>query len=220
MPLAIFDLDDTLINGDSDHAWGEFLVSQQRVDSATYKQKNDAFYRDYREGRLDYDEYLAFALAPFAQIPKHELLALRDTFMRDIIAPMLQDSAVALLQQHRNAGDFILVITSTSRFVVEPICQLLGVDALIATELETDTAGNYTGRPTGLPSYQEGKITRLQQWLAENTCDMQGSSFYSDSINDLPLLLEVDRPVAVDPDDKLRKEAEARGWEIISLRDS
>lgn len=218
MPLAIFDLDNTLINGDSDHAWGEYLVTRNLVDPDYFKTMNDRFYQDYQHGRLDHGAYLEFALQPFAKLDRKTLQQLHCDFMTEIIAPMLQPKASALLKEHRNTGDFLLVITSTNRFVVEPICRLLGVDDLIATELETDEFGNYTGHASGTPSYKEGKITRLREWLQDSEWDMRGSCFYSDSINDLPLLLEVERPVAVDPDTSLQQEAQRRGWEIISLR--
>lgn len=219
MSLALFDLDNTLLNGDSDHAWGEFLVSRGMVDADHFKAMNDRFYLDYQQGRLDHRAYLDFALAPFAAIDTETLQALRGDFMTTVITPMLQQKAFALLDKHRHNGDFLMVITSTNRFVVEPICERLAVDALIATELETDQNGCFTGRPTGIPSFKEGKITRLHAWLENSEFSLQGSCFYSDSINDLPLLLAVDRPVAVDPDQPLRREAVTRGWEIISLRD-
>ncbi len=218
MALAIFDLDNTLINGDSDHAWGEFLVSRGMVDADYFKTMNDRFYQDYQNGRLDHGAYLEFALKPLADIAADKLRGLHDDFMTEVISPMLQPKAFALLEKHRRAGDFLLVITSTNRFVVEPICKKLGVDDLIATELETDDNGRYTGRTMGTPSFKEGKITRLREWLDTARLDMGGSSFYSDSINDLPLLLEVDRPIAVDPDEPLKQQALSNGWKIISLR--
>ena len=217
MSLAIFDLDNTLIAGDSDHGWGEFLVAKQIVDADYYQRMNDQFYRDYQNGELDMLAYLQFALKPLADNTPETLQKLHQQFMEEVIAPIWQPKAEALLQQHRNAGDFLLVITSTNRFIVEPICQQLGVDDLIATEPEK-IDGRYTGNIIGVPSYQEGKVTRLNQWLAENNHSMTGACFYSDSINDLPLLRVVDRPVAVDPCDALRAEAERRNWEIISLR--
>ncbi|TNE82680.1 MAG: HAD family hydrolase [Gammaproteobacteria bacterium] len=218
MPIALFDLDNTLIAGDSDHGWGEFLVSQNRVDPAYYSEMNDRFYRDYQAGNLDMNAYLEFALQPLAELNKEELLSLHDIFMQEVIAPMWLPRAEQLLQQHRNQGDLIIIITSTNRFVVEPISNKLGADVLIATEPE-QIDGHYTGRVNGVPSYKEGKVVRLNAWLAETGKNLDGSSFYSDSINDLPLLEIVDRPVAVDPCPKLRSVAEQRQWEIISLRD-
>ena len=218
MALAIFDLDNTLIAGDSDHRWGEFLVEKGIVDAALYQKENDRFYQDYQRGELDIRSYLAFALKPLASTPLETLNSLHHQFMEEAIAPMWQTQAEALLEKHRQAGDFILIITSTNRFVVEPICKKLGVDDLIATEPEM-IDGRYTGNIVGEPSYQKGKIIRLNEWLENHPHSMEGASFYSDSINDLPLLEIVDRPVAVDPCAELRSEAEKHGWEIISLRD-
>lgn len=217
MALALFDLDNTLIAGDSDHGWGEFLVNHQIVDKAYYKRMNDQFYQDYLNGALDMDSYLAFALQPLAKLAPVELARLHTQFMDEVIAPMWLPKAELLLQKHREQGDLLMIITSTNRFVVEPICRKLGVTELIATELEQQD-GHYTGRVSGVPSYREGKVVRLEAWLAETEHNLVGSCFYSDSINDLPLLQIVDRPVAVDPCDALRQVAEQRGWEIISLR--
>lgn len=217
MALALFDLDNTLIGGDSDHGWGEFLVNHQIVDSAYYRRMNDEFYRDYLNGALDMNRYLAFALQPLAKLSPVELTRLHAQFMEEVIAPMWLPKAELLLQKHREHGDLVMVITSTNRFVVEPICRKLGVTELIATELEQRN-GYFTGRVSGVPSYKEGKVVRLKAWLTETGNNLTGSCFYSDSINDLPLLQIVDRPVAVDPCDALRRIAEERGWEIISLR--
>jgi HAD superfamily hydrolase (TIGR01490 family) len=219
MPLAIFDLDNTLIAGDSDHGWGEFLVAQNIVDAAYYKKMNDQFYHDYQNGMLNMSAYLEFSLAPLAKIDPSELATLHAQFMVDVIEPMWLPKAEKLLQQHRDGGDTLMVITSTNRFVVEPICDKLGVDHLIATELEQHN-NRYTGHVSGIPSYKEGKVTRLNDWLTNTGHNMEGSSFYSDSINDLPLLEIVERPVAVDPCDLLKAEAIERNWEIISLRDA
>ncbi len=217
MSLAIFDLDNTLIAGDSDHSWGQFLVQRELVDADDYCRRNDQFYRDYQDGHLDIGNYLKFALEPLTRLDSETLLQLHREFMTEVIAPLWLPKAEALLQQHREAGDFLLVITSTNRFVVEPICHRLGVDDLIASEPEI-IDGRYSGNIVGVPSYQEGKVTRLNAWLAETDQEMAGASFYSDSINDLPLLEIVDRPVAVDPCPALQKTAQERGWEIISLR--
>jgi HAD superfamily hydrolase (TIGR01490 family) len=218
MTLAIFDLDNTLIAGDSDYSWGEFLVARNQVDAVEYQQANEKFYQDYQRGALDIMEYLRFSLKPLAQRPLAELAALHREFMATVIEPMFLPKAAALLQQHREHGDYLLVITSTNRFIVEPICQRLGVDDLLATELAMK-AGVYTGEVEGTPTFREGKVARLQQWLAPRNESLQGSYFYSDSINDLPLLEIVDKPVAVDPDDELGAIARERGWPIISLRD-
>ena len=218
MALAIFDLDNTLIAGDSDHAWGEFLVAKNQVDGDYYRAMNDRFYADYEAGHLDITAYLAFSLAPLADIAPQQLIQLHLEFMQQVIAPMRLVKADNLITQHRDAGDRLLVITSTNRFIVEPICQALGIDELLATELET-VDNRYTGKVVGTPTYREGKVERLNQWLQDNDVNSDGSYFYSDSINDLPLLLHVSHPVAVDPDQTLRQEAIARDWQILSLRD-
>jgi HAD superfamily hydrolase (TIGR01490 family) len=218
MALAIFDLDNTLIAGDSDYSWGEFLVAQGKVDSDYYRVMNDRFFADYEAGRLDINAYLQFSLEPLSNITRAELSQLHEKFMAEVISPMMLDKAQGLLEKHRRAGDQLLVITSTNRFIVEPICKALGIDQVIATELEI-VDGRYTGNISGVASYREGKVERLNNWLTANRQDIDGSYFYSDSINDLPLLQKVDYPVAVDPDPQLREQAAARGWQIISLRD-
>lgn len=218
MPLALFDLDNTLIAGDSDHGWGEFLVGKKIVDADYYKQMNDQFYQDYQNGQLDMSAYLEFSLAPLGKLSHIELKQLHSQFMVEVIEPLWLTKAETLLQKHRDSGDTLMIITSTNRFVVEPICNKLGVEHLIATELEQKN-DQYTGQVSGIPSYKEGKVTRLNQWLEQSGLDMAGSSFYSDSINDLPLLEIVDHPVTVDPCSQLRVVALQRGWDIISLRD-
>jgi HAD superfamily hydrolase (TIGR01490 family) len=218
MALAIFDLDNTLIAGDSDHSWGEFLVAEQRVDAQQFKKSNDQFYADYVAGSLDIFAYLEFSLRPLTQIPMTELDELHTKFMQQVIAPMQLPKAKALLQKHREAGDRLLIVTATNRFVVEPICQSLGVTEFLAANPEM-VNGRYTGKIVGTPTYQEGKVSRLKEWLQEQSETLADSWFYSDSANDLPLLLEVDNPVAVDPCDRLREKAEDQQWPIISLRD-
>ena len=217
MALAIFDLDNTLIAGDSDHSWGEFLVSEQRVDAQQFKKTNDQFYADYVAGSLDIFAYLEFSLQPLAKMSISELAQLHEEFMRQIISPMHLPKAQALLQKHRDAGDRLLIITSTNRFIVEPICHSLGVSELLATDAEI-VDGRYTGKVAGTPTYKKGKVIRLNAWLQEHNETLEGSWFYSDSINDLPLLLEVEHPVAVDPCRALRETAETKEWDIISLR--
>lgn len=218
MPLSLFDLDNTLIAGDSDHGWGEFLVAKNIVDAGYYKRMNDQFYQDYQNGQLDMSAYLEFSLAPLGKLSCLELEQLHHHFMKEVIEPLWLPKAETLLQKHRDNGDTLIIITSTNRFVVEPICNKLGVEHLIATELEQQN-NQYTGHVSGIPSYKEGKVTRLNQWLEQSNLSMAGSSFYSDSINDLPLLEIVDHPVAVDPCPQLREVALQRGWGIISLRD-
>lgn len=218
MPLAIFDLDNTLIGGDSDHAWGEFLVANKIVDPSTHQSQNDEFYRQYQRGGLDIDAYLNFALAPLANFSMTELGVLHQQFMTDYIAPLRLQKADALIAKHRNANDQLLIITATNRFITAPIAKALGIDTLLASDAEI-VDGQYTGRPTGVPCYQEGKVTRLKNWLSETGHNLAGSYFYSDSHNDLPLLSLVDHPVAVDADERLTSHAKAAGWSIMSLRD-
>lgn len=217
MSLAIFDLDNTLLGGDSDYLWGTFLVTEGLVDGDRYERENQRFYDDYKAGSLDIMEFLAFSLAPLADIPMPRLLTLRKQFMQEVISPLLLPKAHALLDEHRSRGDRLLVITATNSFVTAPIVTAYGIDTLIATEPEMHD-GRYTGRVAGIPSFQRGKVERLEQWLAREGENLADSHFYSDSLNDLPLLEQVTHPVAVDPDDTLRDHAQARGWPIISLR--
>ena len=215
--LAIFDLDNTLISIDSDHAWGEFLLEQGAVDPVAYREANDRFMADYQAGTLDMAEFLAVALKPLVDNTPEQLAAWHQQFMASKIEPHILPKGEELLARHRTRGDTLLIITATNRFITAPIAERLGVDHLIAVEPER-IDGRYTGRVQGVPSYREGKVTRLQQWLAEQELTMEGAWFYSDSHNDLPLLEEVDHPVAVDPDDTLRETADERGWKVISLR--
>lgn len=217
MRLAIFDLDNTLLNGDSDHAWGEFLVQQGIVDREHYKATNDEFYRRYQEGTLDIHEYLEFSLLPLTRHSKAELDKLHEQFMTTTIVPMRLQKADELLARHRDAGHYLLIITATNAFVTRPIAEWLGVHDILASEPEF-LNGRYTGRVSGTPCFREGKVTRLHEWLAKTGHTLAGSYFYSDSHNDLPLLELVDEPVAVDADAVLRQHAEDRGWPIISLR--
>ncbi|MDH1632922.1 HAD family hydrolase [Pseudomonas mosselii] len=218
MRLALFDLDNTLLGGDSDHAWGDYLCERGILDPVAYKQRNDAFYQDYLNGTLDMQAYLAFSMEILAASEPEQLEQWHREFMRDCIEPIILPKALALLQQHREAGDQLVIITATNRFVTAPIARRLGVRTLLATECETQD-GRYTGRSTDIPCFREGKVTRLARWMLENGFDLADSYFYSDSLNDVPLLEVVANPVAVDPDPKLRAEAERRGWPVISLRD-
>ena len=226
MTLAIFDLDNTLLGGDSDHAWGEFLIDQGLVDADTHRARNDAFYRQYQEGTLQIADYVAFAAEPIAGLDRERLQSLHEQFMQSHVHPLRLPAAGRLLDQHREAGDYCLIITATNRFITEPIAHWLGVDDLIATELEM-VNGLYTGRMQGVPCFQHGKVIRLEQWLqrhnesgtASTPLDMTDSIFYSDSFNDLPLLEQAAEAVAVDPDERLRDTAMQRGWRIISLRE-
>lgn len=217
MSLAIFDLDNTLIAGDSDYLWGQFLGENGIVDPDQYEAANAQFYEDYKAGCLDIVQFLEFALAPLAANDPADLYRWRQAFVESKIHPLLLPKAQALIDQHRRAGDLPLIITATNRFVTEPIAQLYGIEHLIATAPEF-SAGRYTGRFVGTPCFREGKVARLDEWLAEQGRSLADSWFYSDSHNDLPLLSKVAHPVAVDPDDALRTHAEARGWPVISLR--
>lgn len=217
MSLALFDLDNTLIAGDSDHCWGEFLVERGVVDPVSFKEANDQFYRDYQAGALDIDAYLAFALEPLTRFTLAELDELHRTFMREKIEPLHLPKAQALIDQHRAAGDTLLIITATNSFITRPIATWLGVDNLLACDPEI-IDGRYSGRTRNSPCFQHGKVTRLNEWLENTGTSMTDSYFYSDSANDIPLLEAVSHPVAVDPCPRLLRHAQERGWPIISLR--
>jgi HAD superfamily hydrolase (TIGR01490 family) len=217
MALALFDLDNTLIAGDSDHNWGEFLIAQKLVDSEIYKKKNDAFFSSYEAGNLDIFAYLEFSLSPLVGRSPAMLKPLQDEFIKEVIMPLMLPLANQLIDKHKCAGDRLVIITATNSFVAEPIVKLLGINEFLATDPEIKNAV-FTGQIVGTPTYQNGKVERLNNWLRENNESLEGSHFYSDSINDLPLLLEVDHPVAVDPDIRLRKIAQEKHWKIISLR--
>lgn len=219
MSLAIFDLDNTLLGGDSDHAWGEFLIKQGVVDADYYKRENDRFYQQYQHGGLVIEDYLAFALEPLSQHSKQQLDAWHRQFMVEMIEPMRLPQADALLNRHRQQGDFLLIITATNRFVTEPIARAMGVDDIIASDPEM-IDGRYTGRVAGTPCFQQGKVERMQQWLEAHQQSLEGSYFYSDSFNDLPLLEQVSFPVVVDADAQLQAVARERNWPSISLRDN
>jgi HAD superfamily hydrolase (TIGR01490 family) len=216
--LAIFDLDNTLLAGDSDYLWGQFLVENGIVDRIHYEEANARFYEDYKNGSLDIVQFLEFALRPLAENAPDALHRWREAFIEAKILPILLPAARALVEKHRAVGDIPLIITATNRFVTEPIARLYGIEHLIATTPEFKD-GRYTGRFLGTPCFRDGKVARLEEWLAEQGCDLAGSWFYSDSHNDLPLLSRVTHPVAVDPDETLASHAEGKGWPIISLRD-
>ena len=215
--LALFDLDDTLIAGDSDDEWGLFLVELGIVDGPTYLARSRAFAEQYKAGTLDVQEYLDFQLRPLSQYSMAQLDAWHAQFMQTKILPIIRPGARALIERHRNAVQ--VMITATNGFVTGPIAEALGIPNLIATELETAN-GRFTGRAVGTPCFREGKVVRLTEWLAsrgERLCDYVESWFYSDSGNDIPLLSLVTRPVAVHPDARLRAHAVERGWPIITL---
>ncbi|MCY1409088.1 putative phosphatase [compost metagenome] len=215
--LALFDLDNTLLAGDSDHAWGDWLCRRGLVDASEYQARNDAFYEDYLAGRLDVVAYQDFTQSILGRNSLEQVNAWHAQFMEEVIEPIILARGEALLEKHRAAGDRLVIITATNRFVTGPIAARLGVDTLLATECEM-LDGRYTGRCTDVPCYQAGKVTRLQRWLEETGLSLDDSYFYSDSRNDLPLLEVVANPVAVDPDDTLRAVALERGWPVISLR--
>ncbi len=217
MSLTIFDLDNTLLHGDSDYEWGQFLVAKKLVDEKEYEAANKIFYDDYKDGSLDVIKFSEFSFKPLSIRTMEELDKLHKEFMRDIIVPMIANGARELIKKHHDRGDTLLIITATNGFVTRPIATELGIDNILATEpLIVD--GRYTTKVDGTPCFQEGKITRLNQWLESSNETMENSTFYSDSYNDISLLEAVDTPIAVDPDEKLREIAEQRDWEIISLR--
>lgn len=214
--LTLFDLDNTLLAGDSDYEWGRFLVDQGVVDADAHTRRNEGFHADYLRGELDIHAYQRFCQQPLLDHPLDEMLALRARFISERIRPLVATAAPELIRQHQVRGDALVIITATNRFITQPIAELLGIATLLATEPEI-VDGAYTGGIAGTPCYQDGKITRLKQWLADNGL-FDGIGAYSDSHNDLPLLEFSDRPVAVDPDEILADTAQRRGWPIVSLR--
>jgi HAD superfamily hydrolase (TIGR01490 family) len=218
MQLAIFDLDNTLLAGDSDHAWGQFLADIGAVDSEAYAQQNQIFYEEYQQGTLDIDAFLRFSLAPLAKYPIEQLHIWRAQFVSEKISPMVTDKAKRLVEHHRQRGDEMLIITATNAFVTQPIAELFGIEHLLATQ-PSIVKGKYTGGYDGTPTFQAGKQAALAEWLQARQLQPTKTWFYSDSRNDLPLLNAVDHPVAVDPDTALREYAMNEGWPIISLRD-
>lgn len=217
MPIALFDLDHTLLDGDSDYLWGEFLCDRGVVDRDWYRAENARYYRAYREGRLDIHEFLNFGLDPLTRHPLETLHRWREDFVRDCILPIIPADARALLDRHRQQGHRLAIVTATNRFVTAPIAAELGVANLLATEPEFRD-GRYTGRVKGTPCFREGKIRHVEAWLAGQNADWADSWFYSDSHNDLPLLERVRYPVAVNPDPQLAGIARERGWPVKSLR--
>jgi HAD superfamily hydrolase (TIGR01490 family) len=217
MNLAIFDLDNTLIAGDSDALWGEYLVENGIYDARDYGRAHERFYADYLAGALDIYAFLQFQMRVLAEHPLETLYAWREEFMQRKIQPVMLEKARHLVEFHRSRGHRLLIITATNRFITAPIARLFEIEDLIACEPEV-IDGRYTGQPTGVPSFAEGKVTRLQQWLSAQQDEIEESWFYSDSRNDIPLLEEVTHPVAVDPDPKLAEFAHQKGWPVISLR--
>jgi HAD superfamily hydrolase (TIGR01490 family) len=218
--LTLFDLDNTLLQGDSDYEWGQFLIDRGILDRDEYEARNNAFFEQYKAGTLDIDAYLEFALEPLARHTPEDLALWHTEFMATRIRPMIGQAAIDLVRRHLDAGDLCAVVTATNSFVTAPIAQAFGVPHLLATEPERRD-GRYTGRVAGTPCFREGKIVRVRDWLAglgKSIEDYARSTFYSDSQNDLPLLSLVKQPVAVDPDPTLAAEAARRGWPVISLR--
>lgn len=214
--LAILDLDNTLLRGDSDYLWGCFLVEKKRVDPEFHQAENDRFYKEYEAGNMDIMEFLRFQLEPLKRIPMQELRELRSEYLERYIEPIITEQARNLVEHHRRNQAELLIITATNSFITRPIADMFNIDHLIATEPEI-VEGRYTGEVAGIPSYREGKVTRLNDWLETHGADMNGSWFYSDSYNDLPLLSMVDNPVAVNPDDRLHSHAVEAGWKILTM---
>ena len=217
MGIALFDLDNTLIAGDSDYLWGCFLVEQGIVDSELYERENRRFYDQYRVGELDIHEFLDFQLRPLSRHPVETLQQWRRQYIEEKITPILLPRAQALIDRHRQQGDTLVVITATNRFITGPIVALYDIPHLLATEAEI-LDDRSTGKVSGIPCFPDGKVTRLSDWLEENRHSLDDSWFYSDSHNDLPLLNKVTHPVAVDPDEILEEHARTNDWPIISLR--
>ena len=215
--LALFDLDNTLIGGDSDYLWGCFLAEQGIVDGAFYERENQRFYDQYKAGELDIYEFLRFQLKPLAGHDMPTLRQWRADYVEEKVRPILLPLAHSLLDDHRAQGDIVVIITATNSFITRPIADLYGVEYLLATEPEI-VDDRYTGNVDGIPCFQHGKVEKLDAWLGENSIGLEHSWFYSDSHNDLPLLKRVTCPVAVDPDDILRQHAVEHDWRIMSLR--
>ncbi len=220
MNLALFDLDGTLLPTDSDHAFGEFLITLGWAEGSSHRRQNDAFYADYVAGCLDMAAYVDFATAPWRQRSQGELDQALASFVAQVVQPALHPQAQQLVAQHRRAGDLLAVVTATNEFVTRPIATLFGVEALIATQLVRDAQGRVTGAVNGTPAFRKGKIARVQAWLAsQGRCfdDFERCTFYSDSTNDLPLLEHVSHPVATNPSPALERIAQARGWPVLKL---
>jgi HAD superfamily hydrolase (TIGR01490 family) len=217
--LALFDLDNTLLSGDSDYEWAQFLIERGVLERAEYEAKNERFFRQYKAGRLDIREFLDFQLAPLARHPRAKLDQWHGEFMRAKVQPMIRTKGMDLVRRHLGEGHLCAIVTSTNAFITAPIAREFGVAHLLATELEARD-GKFTGKPSGTPCFRQGKVTRLAEWLGgrgQTLASFPASWFYSDSLNDLPLLERVTHPVAVDPDETLHREAQSRGWRIISL---
>jgi HAD superfamily hydrolase (TIGR01490 family) len=221
--LALFDLDYTLLPCDSDYEWGQFLARIGVVDSEHYAKQNERFYQDYKDGTLDIHAFLRFALKPLSEHSRAQLKDWHDAFMKEVIHGQLLQPALDLVKRHQDAGDLCCVITATNSFVTRPIVESFGIEHLIATEpatIDNDPLADYTGQVKGIPNFREGKVRNLHAWLITQNLSfdqMPHSYFYSDSMNDLPLLEEVSNPVATNPDERLRNEAHQRHWPILEL---
>jgi HAD superfamily hydrolase (TIGR01490 family) len=219
LELALFDLDNTLLSGDSDYEWAQFLIERGVLGRAEYEAKNELFFSQYKAGTLDIHEFLEFQLAPLARHPREELDEWHGEFMRTRIEPIIRPKGVELVRRHRRDKHLCAIVTSTNTFITAPIAREFGVDHLVATGLEVRD-GRFTGKPSGTPCFREGKITCVEEWLADQgriLASFTAIWFYSDSQNDLPLLEYATHPVVVDPDEVLRGVAVKRGWQIISL---
>ena len=220
MNLALFDLDNTILAGDSDYNWSRFLIQEGYLDGANHAEKNEKFYADYKAGTLDIYAFVEFQFKPLARNPRSILNQLLKKYVEEVIKPMITEKAYALVRKHREEGDLLIVITATNSFITQPIAALFGIENLIGTDPE-EKEGEFTGKVSGLPSFKEGKVTRLEAWLKNKNlslADFKKSYFYSDSHNDLPLMQKVTHPVAVDSDDILTEYAKSKGWPQISLR--
>ena len=220
MNLALFDLDNTILAGDSDYNWSRFLIQEGYLDGAIHAEKNEKFYADYKAGTLDIYAFVEFQFKPLARNPRTVLNQLLKKYVEEVIKPMITEKARALVKRHQDEGDLIIVITATNSFITKPIAELFGIKNLIGTDPE-EKEGEFTGKVSGLPSFKEGKVTRLEAWLKGKNLSLasfEKSYFYSDSHNDLPLMQKVTHPVAVDSDDILSEYAHSKGWPQISLR--
>ena len=220
MNLALFDLDNTILAGDSDYNWSRFLIQEGYLDGAIHAEKNEKFYADYKAGTLDIYAFVEFQFKPLARNPRTVLNQLLKKYVEEVIKPMITEKARALVKRHQDEGDLIIVITATNSFITKPIAELFGIENLIGTDPE-EKEGEFTGKVSGLPSFKEGKVTRLEAWLKGKNLSLtsfEKSYFYSDSHNDLPLMQKVTHPVAVDSDDVLSEYAQSKGWPQISLR--
>ena len=218
MQLALFDLDNTLLDGDSDYLWGEFMVQAGMVNAEDFKARNEEYFRQYQANTLDIDEYLAFQLDVLTRHPRERLYRWRSAFIEEWIEPRIGATSRKLVARHRRAGHRLAIVTATNRFITEPIAPLFGIDTLIAIELEEEN-GEFTGRPTGVPSSGEGKVPRIKEFFGADVLERHETWFYSDSIRDLPLLSVVDHPMVVNGDAALLSHAQAHTWPCISTKD-